>query len=94
MRMTARVSHVGLDCHRKFSQCTLRDADGRIIGRLRLNHGDRQGMRKVISQWPRGTPVILGKIKRDVALFMLSAPNSAGCGPRKGVHLNLSLLAS
>lgn len=59
MRTNRKVAQVGCDCHRVFSRITARDEDGRIIWRQRLEHGDRVKLRKQLSGWPKGTPVIL-----------------------------------
>ena len=59
MRIQKKVSHVGLDCHRKFSKVTVRDKDNRILFRGRLDHANRQEMRKDLACWPKGTPVVL-----------------------------------
>jgi len=55
----ASVRQIGWDCHRKFSQIALRNAEGRIVERRRVEHADRGGMRKLLRSWPRGTPVTL-----------------------------------
>lgn len=59
MKLYDKVAQVGLDVHRKFSSASLRDASGKVIARERLDHVDRQKLRERITQWPRGTPVIL-----------------------------------
>jgi transposase len=57
--MNTRVSHVGLDCHRRFSRATARDGQNQILFRRRLEHADRQALRSELAQWPAGTDVIL-----------------------------------
>lgn len=59
MRVPTSVTQVGLDVHRKFSIAAGRDAAGRIVFRERLEHADRNELRKRLARWPRGTPVIL-----------------------------------
>ena len=54
-----KVTQMGLDCHKKFSTVTARDAAGRVAFRTRLEHGDRPRMRAQIQDWPRGVPVVL-----------------------------------
>ena len=54
-----KVTQMGLDCHKKFSTVTARDATGRIAFRTRLEHADRGRMRAQIRDWPRGVPVVL-----------------------------------
>jgi transposase len=59
MNEVAKLSCIGLDCHRNFSLASARDESGRIAWRQRLNHADRQGLRQELAKWPAGTPVIL-----------------------------------
>jgi transposase len=54
-----KVTHVGLDCHRKFSTISGRDAAGKVVLRERLDHTDREAMRRRLGQYPKGTPVVL-----------------------------------
>ena len=54
-----RVTQIGLDCHRKFSNATARDAQRTVRWRRRLEHGDREALRKALRDWPEGTSVIL-----------------------------------
>ena len=56
---TSRVTHVGLDCHRKFSTLSGRDAAGKVIVRQKLDHADRAAMGRDLSLFARGTPVVL-----------------------------------
>jgi transposase len=59
MKEAAKLSCVGLDCHRNFSLASARDEAGRIVWHRRLDHADRNGLKKELSSWPPGTPVIL-----------------------------------
>jgi transposase len=59
MRTHEKVSHVGMDSHRTFSRLTARDADNHVVLRQRLEHDDRQKMRKQLQRFAPGTPVIL-----------------------------------
>jgi transposase len=59
MGKKAKVTQIGLDVHRKFSIAAARDASHKIVWRERLDHVDRNGLRKRLSSWPAGTPVIL-----------------------------------
>ncbi len=59
MKTNRKGAQVGCDCHRLFSRITARDQDGRIIWRQRLEHGNRARLRKQLSDWPAGTPVIM-----------------------------------
>ena len=53
------VAFGGMDVHKKFSSVTLRDAEGRVVSRERLNHEDRQKMREHLQRWPAGTPLVM-----------------------------------
>jgi transposase len=59
MGMHQNVTQIGLDVHRKFSIASLRDASGKVVARERLEHADRNELRKQIHRWPAHTPVIL-----------------------------------
>ncbi len=59
MRTVEKVTHVGLDCHKKFSTLSGRDAAGVVVLRERLEHADRLELRRRLVQYKRGTPVIL-----------------------------------
>jgi transposase len=54
-----KVTHVGLDCHKNFSRVTARDEHGKVAFRQRLEHADRQELRKQLRAWPAGLPVVL-----------------------------------
>lgn len=53
------VAYGGMDVHRKFSNVTLRDGEGRVVVRERLDHLDRRKLRQHLSWWPKGTPVAM-----------------------------------
>lgn len=57
--MWSNVSKVGLDVHRKFSTLAARDSSGKIVRRERLDHADRQLLRRRLQQYPPGTSVFL-----------------------------------
>ena len=60
MKTTDRTAEaIGLDVHRRFSTVTARNAEGKIAWRQRLEHEDRDDLRKRLGTWPRGIPVIL-----------------------------------
>jgi transposase len=48
-----------LDVHRTFSLASLREGSGKVVARERVEHADREALRKRLSRWPAGTPVIL-----------------------------------
>lgn len=54
-----KVTQMGLDAHRTFSKVTGRDAEGRVVCRMRIDHRDRHLLREDLGLWPKGTPVIL-----------------------------------
>jgi transposase len=55
----AKVAAMGLDVHYKFSSVTMRDSDGRVVRRERLEHTDRQALRARLAQWPKGVPAVV-----------------------------------
>jgi transposase len=59
MGVTNSVSHAGIDCHRRFSQATLRDGCNKVVSRQRLDHANRELLREQLRSWPAGTPVIV-----------------------------------
>jgi len=54
-----KVAAMGLDVHYKFSSVTMRDAQGRVVGRERLEHADRQALRERLASWPKGVPAVV-----------------------------------
>jgi transposase len=56
---TQKVAQIGLDVHRKFSIASLRDDRSQVVARQRLEHADRNELRRRISRWPAQTPVVL-----------------------------------
>lgn len=59
MRMQAKVTQMGLDCHKNFSRVSARDAAGKIAWRQRVEHADRHSLREQLHRWPAGVPVVL-----------------------------------
>ena len=60
MKTTDRMATaIGLDVHRRFSTVTARNAESEIAWRARLEHGDRDDLRKRLEAWPPRIPVIL-----------------------------------
>lgn len=59
MGIKTNVSHAGMDCHRTFSRMTARDSQNRVVFRQRLEHQDRDKLRRRFRQLPLGTPVII-----------------------------------
>jgi transposase len=55
----ASVACGGVDVHYQFSNVTMRDAQGRVAMRERLDHRDRAGLRRRLGQWPKGVPVVM-----------------------------------
>lgn len=58
MRTDSKVTQIGLDCHRKFSNATARSLEGKVAWRQKLEHKDRTRLREVLREWPH-VPVIL-----------------------------------
>jgi transposase len=48
-----------MDVHYKFSNVTFRDQAGRVVRRERLKHPGRDQLRKRLSRWPQGVPIVL-----------------------------------
>jgi transposase len=59
MGIKTNVSHAGMDCHRTFSRMTARDSQNRVVFRQRLEHDDRDKLRRRFRQLPPGTAVII-----------------------------------
>ena len=55
----ANVACGGLDVHYGFSQVTMRDEEGGVAARERLEHRDRDALRQRLARWPKGMPVVL-----------------------------------
>ena len=53
------VSAIGMDVHYKFSSVTMRDQEGKVVARERLEHRDRAALREHLSGWPKGVPAVL-----------------------------------
>ena len=49
----------GLDVHYKFSQVSMRDAQGQVVCRERLDHTDRQRLKERLAAWPKQVPLVL-----------------------------------
>jgi transposase len=48
-----------MDVHYKFSNVTWRGVMGDVVFRERLDHRDRQGLRKQVAAWPKGVPIVM-----------------------------------
>jgi transposase len=48
-----------MDVHYKFSQVTMRDVQGKVVCRERLDHPDRSRLVERLSAWPKGAPVAM-----------------------------------
>lgn len=53
------VAGVGSDVHYEFSTVTMRDAKEKVVRRERLEHRDRQELRRRLAQWPKDAPVVM-----------------------------------
>jgi len=54
-----KVAAGGMDVHHKFSQVTMRNEQGKVVRRERLDHPDRKAMRERLSQWPKDVPFVM-----------------------------------
>ena len=48
------VAGIGLDVHYEFSTVTMRDSKEKVVCRERLEHRDREALRRRLAQWPPG----------------------------------------
>jgi len=55
----AKVTSGGVDVHYRFSRVTLRDGEGEPVRRERIEHPDRDALRKRLSAWPKDMEVVL-----------------------------------
>ena len=53
------VAAIGLDVHYKFSSVTMRDQEGRVVARERLEHRDRAALREHLARWPKGATAVV-----------------------------------
>ena len=49
----------GVDVHYKFSTVTMRDAGGKVVRRERLDHWDREALRRKLSRWPAEARLVM-----------------------------------
>lgn len=59
MEQDQRVACVGLDCHKRFSRLTARNASQQIVWRTRWDHRQSRAFWDKLDQLPRHTPVVL-----------------------------------
>ena len=59
MRRAQRIASGGMDVHYNFSSVSWCDASGRRLARERLEHGDREVLRRRIGRWPQDVPVVM-----------------------------------
>ena len=51
--------HIGVDQHKVFSQVAVVDEEGQVLDNRRLEHSDRDGMRRYFARWgPQATAVL------------------------------------
>jgi len=53
------VACAGVDVHYKSSDVTFRDSQAQVVRRERLDHRDREKLRRQLSRWPEGLPVVM-----------------------------------
>jgi len=59
MKRKTKISTAGVDVHYKFSKVALCDERGQLIRRERLDHVDREALRRRLSQWPAKTTAVM-----------------------------------
>ena len=59
MRQEQSVACMGVDVHYKFSTVALMDAQCRVVRPERLEHRDREALRKQVRAWPKGLTAVL-----------------------------------
>ena len=55
----ASVVSAGVDVHHHFSRVAMVDGVGRVVRRERLEHEDRDALRRWLSGWPGGMTVVM-----------------------------------
>ncbi|MCK4624832.1 MAG: transposase [Phycisphaerae bacterium] len=58
-KLYANVAFGGMDVHYKFTSVTFRDMNGLVVAREKLDHRDREKLKRRLSQWPPGLPVVM-----------------------------------
>jgi transposase len=53
------VTGIGVDVHHHFSLARLCDSEGQLVAQERLNHDDRQVLRRHLKRWPKGATVVM-----------------------------------
>jgi len=53
------VAGGGMDVHYKFSSVTMRDAQGSVVRRERLDHRDKAALRQRLARWPKDVPMVM-----------------------------------
>lgn len=59
MKMKARISTAGVDVHYKFSKVAMCNERGQLVRRERLDHVDREALRRRLSQWPANLTAVM-----------------------------------
>jgi transposase len=59
MKKDLTVTAAGVDVHYHFSRAALVNAQGQVVQRERLEHRDRQALRRKLEHWPKGLTVVL-----------------------------------
>jgi hypothetical protein len=59
MKMKTSISTAGVDVHYKFSKVALCDERGQLVRRERLDHVDRDALRRRWSQWPANLTAVM-----------------------------------
>ena len=59
MHRAQRIACGGMDVHYNFSSVSWCDGSGRRVERERLEHADREVLRRQIADWPQDVPVVM-----------------------------------
>ena len=54
-----KVACGGMDVHYKFSRVTFRDEQGDVVARERIDHVDRDELKRRLSYWPKDVPIVM-----------------------------------
>ena len=54
-----KVACGGMDVHYKFSRVTFRDKQGEVVARERIDHVDREELKRRLSYWPKDVPIVM-----------------------------------
>jgi transposase len=73
------MKYIAFDCHKRYTQASIEDADGRICCEKRINH-DRGAIEAFLSRWDRGSPVAVETVGNWY--WIVDEVESAGMKPQ------------